>query len=242
MTTALDLITDALEIDGIYAPGETISSADSARGLTVLNDMIDSWSNDSLAVYARTEISKVLTIGDSQYTVGSGGDINVTRPLRVLDGYGAAYVVDSNSNRYPLEVVQQDRWNLIANIVTVNSDVPTTLFYDPQYPLGVINLYPVPSQAYTLYFDALLQLTTLVSLTTSISLPPGYERAIKRNLALELWPYFKGIDKVPPQPLVRAAALALGAIKRTNSKPVVAIYDPALLVYGGRAADIYRGA
>lgn len=241
MTTAQEIVTDALESIGVYAPGETLSAADSSRALTVLNDMLDSWSNDNLAVFARTEVTKVLTANVYQYTIGAGGAINTTRPLRVLDGYGSAYVVDTNSNRFPIDVIGQDQWNLIGNVATVTSDGPTKLFYDAQYPLGTINLFPVPLQAWTLHFDTMLQLTDFAALGTTVSLPPGYNRAMKRNLALDLWPYFKGIDKQPPGALVRAAAMSLGSVKRTNTKMNMAMYDSALIGGVARTADIYRG-
>lgn len=242
MSTALDIITDALISDGIYAPGEALSAADSAQGLTCLNDMVDSWSNESLITYAKAEQSVVLTPGKYQYTIGTTGspDINATRPLRILDGYGTCYILDTNANRYPVTVMQQDQWNLIGNIAQVNSNIPSRLFYDPQFPLGVINLFPVPNIGWTLYFDSWLQLTEFATLTTAVSLPPGYLRALKRNLAVELWPYFKGWNTNPPAALLKAAMQSLGNIKRTNIKEVVAVYDGEIISRATPTYNIYR--
>src|ERR1700680_1421543 len=142
MATALDLVTDALQGIGVYAPGETVSAADSALGLQRLNTMLDSWSNESLMTFATLEQSGLLIPGKYQYTIGVGGDFNMTRPLRILDSPGSCYVLDSTGNRYNLQVVPRPRWNLIGNIVQVSGNYPDTLFYDNQYPLGIINVYP----------------------------------------------------------------------------------------------------
>ena len=241
MTTAQDIIQDALERIKVYAPGETISDADAERALTRLNDMLDSWSNESLACFANVEQSSALTIGKNSYTIGSGGDFNVTRPLDILVGPGAAYLQDSNGNNFDVNVVTQDRWNQIGNRgTTITSNIPDTLFYDPQYPLGTINIFPTPNLAYMLFWDSRLQLTEFSTLTTTASLPPGYLKALKDNLAIEVWPYFKADGSSPSQDLIAAAMQSKGNIKRTNMKPVIATYDPAIVSRGSSTYNIYR--
>lgn len=228
-TTARDLIQDALEKLGVYAPGETMSDADAQRGLTVLSDMLDSWSNESLTCFAITEQSVALVAGTSAYTIGSGGTINLTRPLRLIEGPGAAYILDGNSNKYPLDVVPQDKWNMIGNTGgQVNANVPNTLFYDPQYPLGILNFYPQPNVGgYTAYWDSYLQLTDPSALTSSITLPPGYNAALKANLAVWLKPYFTGAQLDPD---VREQARETKAIiKRTNIRTNEALYDSEIV-------------
>jgi hypothetical protein len=238
MSTAADLIQAALEEMKVYAPGETVSTADMARALDVLNRMVDTWSNMPLACFEIVERSKLLTIGDSDYTIGSGGDINVTRPLRLLKGPGAAYILDTNSNRYDVEVVERDVWNSIANL-TVTSQVPNTLFYDPQYPLGIIYLWPVPLVAYTLYFDAMLPFSTFATSATAVSLPPGYEDAIVHNLAVRLWPFFKAEGVLVDQLVLEMAKEGLGIVKRTNIREVEATYDDAIVAAPSGTYNIY---
>jgi hypothetical protein len=42
-----------------------------------------------------------------------------------------------------MEVVPRDKWNQIGNrSSTITSQIPSVLFYDPQFPLGVINVFP----------------------------------------------------------------------------------------------------
>lgn len=241
MSTALQLLTDSVQKIGVYAPGEPLTSADSTLCLSRLTMMLDQWSNQSLASYANTEQNFTLVPGQYRYTIGTSGgaDINQARPLRILDSPGTAYVVDTNGNRYNLEVVTQDRWNLIWNITQVSSDYPNSLFYDPQFPLGIINLYPVPTIGWTLYFDSRIQFTDPSTLTTQITLPPGYEAAITDNLAIELWPYFKQDGSAPPPYLLALASRSLGWVKRTNTKPTYLNYDPEIVSRGNGVYNVY---
>ena len=238
-TTALDMITDALQGIGVYAPGEPLRDSDLTTCMRRLNAMIDEWSNESLLCYTILEQSGVLIPGQWQYTIGAGGNFNMTRPLRIIESPGSCYIMDSNGNRYNLEVVPRNRWNLIGNIAQVTANFPNTLFYDPQYPLGVINVYPIPNVGWTLYFDSYLQLVEFANATTVLSLPPGYEKAIEDNLRVEFWPYFKP-DNVPvPATTLAVAQRSKSAVKRTNSRETLANYDPELVSRANGTFNVY---
>ena len=71
MATALDYITDALERINAYAPGESLAPLDAARGLSLLNDLMDSLSNEHLACYQRVENIVNLASGQGIYTIGT---------------------------------------------------------------------------------------------------------------------------------------------------------------------------
>lgn len=229
--TAQSVIQDALELLQAYSPGESVTAADFARGMSTLNQMLDVWSNYTLACYEVLEQSFTLVPGQQSYTIGLGpppGQLAMTRPLRILDGPGTAYVQDFNGNNYGVSVVPRDQWNLYGNrSILIQSDFPDTLFYDPQYPLGVINVMPVPTIGYTMFFDSYLQLAEVTALNSSIILPPGYERAIVTNLAVRLKAYF---NKAQIDPLVALeAASTLGDIKRTNMRSNVAVMEPEMV-------------
>lgn len=231
MTTANDIITDALQWIGAYDSASPLASGDAQLGLRMLTNMMDMWSNYSLACYEIQEQSAPLVPGQSAYTIGTGGNFNMTRPLSVVYGPGAAYVQDQNGNNYPVDVMQRDRWNLFgnrSNIIT--SNFPNAMFYDPQFPLGIINIIPYPTTAYTLFWDSTLPLQTFANLATVLSLPPGYEIAMKSNLAIILKPFFLD-SQIPPELAVMAAA-SLGAIKRTNARDNTAIYDAEIVSRG----------
>jgi len=211
-----------------------------ARGFSLINQMIDSWSNESLTCYAVVEQSGVPNVGQTSYTIGPDptADFPMQRPIRLITGPGAAYLMDTNNNRYPVQVIARDEWNLIWNLVAVTSNLPNTIFYDPQFPLGVINIFPQPNTSgITLFWDSYLQLTDFASLSAPVGLPPGYERAIQQNLALEFEPYYP--NAVITQLLRMQAAESKGNVKRSNIRPVKAVYDRELSRGGGRPYNIY---
>lgn len=230
MTTALDIITDSLEMLGVYSPGDAISDADAERALIVLNDMTDSWSNESLTTFCYLTQSFAMVNNKSIYTVGTGGDISGPRPLRISDAAGAAYMEDQYKNKFPMNVVDLDSFNLITTSA-VNSNIPDTMYYDPQFPLGRINIWPVPNDtSYVCFFQSYAQLTDFASLSSAFSLPPGYALAYKTNLAVALKPYFKDAE-LDPIIAVRADK-SLATIKRINMRQQNAIYDPELVSRG----------
>jgi hypothetical protein len=239
MTTARDLIQGALEKIQVYATGEQASNPDIARGFSELNSMLDSWSNENLTCYAILEQTGTILPGISSYTIGPGGTFNMTRPLKILDGPGRCYIVDQYGNKYPISVVTQDQWNLITQPFTT-SDLPSTLFYDPQYPLGIINIYPTPYQSFPLYWDSYLALAEFASLSGVLTLPPGYEKAIRDNLAVELAPYYPSAQLTPA--LIRGAAKAKANVKRTNIRSLLAYYDPEIVSKARGAWDIYTNS
>lgn len=227
MTTARDLVQGAFEASRVYAPGEQALDADMARGFLLLNQMLDSWSNESLMCFAVKQQSVELQPGVFRYTIGTDGDIDDIRPIRIIIGPGAAFLKDSNNNQYPVDVVPQDKWNEIWNLESTNSNLPNTMFYDPQFPLGIINVNPVPNaDNIFLFWNSYLQLTAFAALQTAVSLPPGYERMIQTNLALDLEPYFPTAVITPS--LARTAAAAKGNIKRSNMRENIAEFDKVI--------------
>lgn len=237
MSTARDLIQAALEELGVYAPGETLTEADASRGLWVLNAMLDSWSNENLFCYAIQEFTVPLVIGQNQYSIGPSGQVNGVRPLRAITGLGAAYVVDGSQNRYPVDVIERDQWNRIG-LLTANSQIPTRIFYDPQFPLGILNVFPMPASSYDLYFDAYLQLSDFGSLTTVLTLPPGYQDAIQHNLAIRLKPFF-ATGQIDPI-IIELASQTKAAVKRTNIKQSPASYDASIISRATPTYNIFR--
>jgi hypothetical protein len=235
MTTALDIIQDAFEILRVYAPGEQLSPPDAARGLLVFNDMLDVWSNESLTCYTWTQNSFTLVPGISNYSIGPGGAIPATRPLRVSEDPGSAFLTDANNNTYPMDVVDQMTWNL-RTTAAVNSNLPDTLLYNPTFPLGVIQIWPQPNEGYLCTFSSYLQLADLSSLSATFSLPPGYKRAITLNLSLSLKPYFVEAQIDPM--VVEEARTTKGTIKRNNMRAQRSVFDPELVARGSSTYNI----
>jgi hypothetical protein len=105
--------------------------------------------------------------------------------------------------------------------------IPLVLFYDRDYPIGNITLYPVPNGAMDLYLDTFSQIQEFTAYTDPINLPPGYARALIFNLAVEIADDYG--KPVTPN-IQRQADLSLGNLKRLNRQDQILRYDSALLV------------
>ena len=231
MTTATQIIDRALKIAGVLGEGETATSEEAADGLVSLNDMVDSWNIERLAIYQIQEENFTLTIGDNSYTIGSGGDFNTTRPVKIENAF-----IRQNGNDYPVVIINNQAFD---NITTkaVQSDLPDQLYYEPSFPLGTIHIYETPSAANDIYINSWKSLHSFSSLTTTLSLPPGYERALKYNLASELAPEY-GMTLTAKAEQI--ATESKGRIKTLNAanNPLIARVDYGA-VSNARRYNIY---
>lgn len=222
MTTVLDLLTDSLKDLGAIGVGETLSADEQQDALRALNQMIGTWQTESLVVYARNQEVFTYVSGSKSYTIGVGGDFNTTRPTTI----DAAYARNAQDN--DLEIYVAKSYSDYADIVAKgsSSNLITAIYYDPTYPLGTIYVWPVPSDSsYRLVLWTWKTVTEYTSVATVISLPPGYERALRSNLAVELAPrYGREISAV----LASTAVESKAQLKRMNMDIPTLTFDRGL--------------
>jgi hypothetical protein len=84
-TTAGDQINGALRLIGQLAEGETPSAATSQDALTAMNQMIDSWSTERLAVFSTQDQVFSWLPGFISRTLGPTGDFVGNRPILLDD-------------------------------------------------------------------------------------------------------------------------------------------------------------
>jgi hypothetical protein len=207
MTTALDLITQALQSAGILYKSETPDADESSDALDELNNMLDEWSNDSLMIVSRVRESFPST-GAVSYTIGSGGDFDTIRPLNIRSVFARI-----GSTDYPMGEISDENYSLIQTKATPGT--PDFYNYNNAFPLGLLTFYPYPTSAYEIHIYSDKAITNIASLTTDISLPPGWKSAIRYNLAARMAPLFG--QPLSPE-LAGQALSSLAAIKRTVSK------------------------
>jgi len=113
MATALDVVVRAYKALTVVGASSATSPTTEQRndGLTALQSLLDSWNTENLTLNRVRENSLTLSIGVSSYTIGSGGTVNITRPMQIID----AYIQDGGGNNYPLTIRTRDQWNLIGN-------------------------------------------------------------------------------------------------------------------------------
>ena len=181
MATALSMILRSMRIARVIGKGETLDDDEAQDGLEALNSMLNSWQTESLSVYQIREESFSWAGGSQSRTIGVGGNFVTDRPVRVDPS--SAFV--SNSIDYSIGVrglIDVSAWAAIPD-KTTQSTIPWLIY--PEYGPVLVTLYayPIPSSTITFKLRSWKQLQSFSTLTTDLSLPPGYEEAIVFNLA-----------------------------------------------------------
>jgi len=227
MTTAGDIIYGALRLIGQLAEGE-VPSADTAQdALTAMNQMIDSWSTERLAVYATQDQTFVWPANQATRTLGPSGDFVGLRPVLLND---STYYVDPNGLAFTPTLINEAEYNAIV-LKTVTSTYPQVIYPEASFPDATYKVYPVPTQALTWHFISVLELSQPASLGTVLSFPPGYLRAFRYNLACELAAEF-GVE--PSAQVKRIAMVAKRDLKRINNPNDLMAMPASLMGIGGR--------
>lgn len=235
MTTANDIIAGALRKIGQYTVGETLKSEDASTGLEQLNAMLDMWSNEHLAVYNNVENVLTLTPGKANYTIGTGGDFNVSRPLRITGAYTRLSPTGSSVD-YPCQEVSFEKFAAIG-LKSQPGPWPKMMYYNTGFPLSTVQLWPVPSQGAEFHLWADMTFTQFTSLTQSVNMPQGYFLALQTNLACLLAPEY-GTEPSPQ--LVAQARSTKKILKATNMTPVAtSTFDGALVPGNANDAGWY---
>ena len=187
-TTALDIITLAFRDAGILGVGQSLLPEDYNDALTRLNMMIAQWRVKRWLVWHLVDKSVVST-GAQSYTVGPGGDINVSvRPdklesafFRMLPGANGTQSVD-----YPLQLLfsYEDYARITLKSLVSFSQC---IFYDSAWPMGRIYPWPIPqANLYEVHIILKHVLDEFADLTSSFDFPPEYLAALHYNMVIRL--------------------------------------------------------
>ena len=219
-TTVNDIIKRAMRIDGILGTAQTLDANDANDALVTLNQMLEQWSLEELMCYRYTTNLFNTSIDVASYTIGTGGTwVTGGRPTKI----DAAFIrIDTTDST--LDIVNNEQYQAIE--LKTLQGIPTTLYYQPEYPLGKVYLYPVPDAVYPVGISQVQKFSAFASLSDPISLPPGYEAAIIFNLAIELSSeYGKSVDAVTARKAIDYKA----SLKRKNQNIGVLCLESALL-------------
>lgn len=248
-TTATDLVTHAFETASIQAPGEPLSAQMANDGLRRLNLLMSALQLQPLSqpVLTRVELDLVSGQGgpSNPYTIGSGGDFDVTRPPK-LDAAAILIVAEDEDNNVevPRAVLTEDGWEAIR-IKELASSVFTDVYYNPTFSddLGTIYLWPVPNTAtnkLVLYFRQ--PLSSFADLDTAYFLPPGCEEALENGLAKRLLVPYGVTDSAIVSMIDEMARTSLATFKRGNAQMSDLATDPALTRDPGGYYNILTGS
>lgn len=210
-TSAGDLIKGSLRLIGMLAESEEPSAATMQDSIAAMNAMIQSWDTERLSVFSTQDQMFTWPAGQSLRTLGPTGDFVGDRPILVDD---STYFKDpQNGLSFGIKMINQQQYNGIA-FKTVTSTYPQVLWVNMTYPDIQMTIYPVPIKALEWHIVSVEKLTEVANVATAIDFPPGYIRAFRYNLAMELAPEF-GVE---PSPQVqRIAMTSKRNLKRINN-------------------------
>ena len=234
MSTAGEQINSALRLIGQLAEGETPSPETSQDALAALNQMIDSWSAERLSVFSTQDQVFTWPPSTISRTLGPTGNFVGNRPVEVDD---STYFRDAGTNvSYGIKILNQQQYDGIA-VKTVTSTYPQVIWINMDMPNISIFQYPVATIALEWHFISVTELTQPAGLTTTLTVPPGYARAFKYNMAVEIAAEF-GVE--PPPTVARIAMASKRVLKRINN-PGDIMSMPYSIVGTRQRFNIYSG-
>lgn len=232
-----DLIKRSMYLISAVASGETPDDADLNDALITFNEMIDSLNLQPLACYAK--VNEDLTLIPAQASYDWGTTAGVTgftseRPIYLED-----VTCVRNGITTPVEVITQQQYDLIS-LKSTSQPLVERVLYVNSFPLGKLICYPIPSEAVILNVMVNRQISGPATLQTLLAYPPGYQRMLRYNLAVELWPEYPNAT-TDIASIKRIAKEALGVVKLANQDLTPSRFDNVPGVDMGRSWDWRAG-
>jgi hypothetical protein len=223
------------------ASGETPTDQELTDGRAVLNDVLDSLNAERLMIYTIQPQTLTLVAGTQAYTVGEGGDLNVPRPPKIekiiLRDNTSGTALDS-----PLKLYTLEEYGKISQ-KTFGNSYPCGVYDDAGYPTRSLKFLPIPGANLQAIIFGWYPLAQVTANDDTIALPPAYAKALRWQLAADLFPEYNLGESSPS--LEAKAAKEWAKIRAMNSTPI--LIKPDQGVFGGSGcggsslADFYRG-
>lgn len=230
---ALDLIKAAMQELGALAQGETPDQGDQAWVLQKLQRLIDRYNARLPMVYNVNFTLFTLNPPGTPLaptTIGPGGDFDVNQRPVSIPSIGLI-LAGTPGVELPLNPRDQDWW---ANnrIKGLTSTLPTDYYYSPDWPVGNIYFWPVPTAAHQVNVQTRQVLGEITSYAQTFSMPPAYWDLIVYELAISLAPSF---EREPSATLLGLWKAAIKAVQVNNiQSPRLASDSPSQPAGGGR--------
>lgn len=220
MATAQTIINDALkEIGVLSGEGSSATATESDDALRALNRMVALESNNLAFDYSASHETIALT-GQSSFTIGPSGNISTARPIKIDKAQAVLGGITTD-----VRIIDVYEYDSIAMKTCVGS-IPEVVYYDGAMVDGIA--YPWPQSTCTLNMLVVNLVTTFSTLSSTLSMPQGYESWMIKALAVEIAPQYPGAVLSPLT--IQSAKNALKIIKRTNK--IIPKLTPNVFVSG----------
>ena len=186
MTLATTLNTPARCIElamkdaGLLQHGDSVDSDYLAEHMGRLQDLINLWQTQGLKLWLQQDLPLTLVAGQATYTIGPGGDLNMAKPLRIIQ----ATTVTTDGVSRPLMMISRDEWTRLSDRVTQGA--LNSVFVDKQQTQLNVNFWLTPDATAatdTVHLIAQYQATAFTGLTDTINFPQEWFLALRWGLA-----------------------------------------------------------
>lgn len=114
-------------------------------------------------------------------------DFQGPRPTAIVRANLVYQATSGPPTRLPLSPISAEEWANISTLQLTPINVTTVYYYEPTYPCGILWCWP-PLNGNSIEVFTWGFLTPPVALTSTITLPPGYQDTIVFTLADRMWP------------------------------------------------------
>ena len=226
--TAQDLIASSLRLIGVLASGEQPSGAEASDALLILNQMIDSWTTERMDIFTLNILEFPLVPGQQVYTFGPGGNFNAVRPARIERISIVSLLNPAQPLELPCEMLTDAGWQAVP-VKAISSTLPLQVYDDGAFPLRNLSFRYIPQIPVNTRIYVWQAVSQFPDLFTDVTFPPGYLKALRYCLAVDLAPEFG----VQVSPVVAAqAVLSKAAIKSINAPLIETHCDSAVIGSG----------
>ena len=181
INTPYGIITDAMRDAGLLQIGDTPGTEHLVENMRRLRDLINTAQIDGIKLWLLSDTAVPLMAGTGTYTFSPGGSVNMTKPLRVDDGY----YLYSTGVRRPIYAIS---WEEYIRLGQANQEgTITQYFVDKQATTMRVIFWNVPDATEAAGGEAHVLLRTQVTnpstLTETMAFPEEWRMYLRWGLA-----------------------------------------------------------
>lgn len=233
LTLASDFIKHALRRCGQMRPGYTPQTELLTDGLNEWGLMFDAYAAERTMGFSIPDYQYNVTgpgsqsngngylIGPTAHAAGNANDFQGPRPASIVRANCVMLNQGPSPVYLPMRPISAEEWADLAIRQIPAINVTNLFYYDPQFPNGVLNIFP-PQTGNAIELFCWQALATPATLGTTYSAPPAYADMVIKNLSKRMWPLCTK-DMMPnklPYEVICGQAYAAEQVVRTLNRPV----------------------
>jgi len=219
--TALQLVTDSLQLLGVVGSNETPNSGDLSFCYNILNKMIKAWQAQGIHLFTEAEATLPLTSNVGIYALSATGVEQSTYPElttlgRPLNIQSLRYFTYQGSE---VRIKKMGRAEFMAMPFKAASGPSTAYFFSPQDTYALLYLWPIPDNSLdTLTISYTRVINSIDTGSNTLDLPVEWLEALTYNLSVKIAPAFGlSLSKVNPD-LIQMAQTSLLEMRSWDSE------------------------